>query len=99
MDEQMAMILEKLTDISYLRHVLLKYLLESLLLTFMYYWVIHKKDRSPNLENLMKIFVWVMVIFTLMDLFSPQTIPFIRAGIGLSLGTHLAGGLKMVKSL
>lgn len=92
-------ILYKLTNVEYLRQVLLKYVLESLLVSFLYYWVVHKKERTPNVENLMKIFVWVIVIFTLMDLFSPQTIPYIRAGIGLSLGSHISGGIKMVKSV
>lgn len=93
-----TMILRKLGDINYLKSVVLKYLLESLLLTFAYYWVVHKSRRStPSLENVIRIFTWVIVLFTLMDILAPQAITFVRAGIGFSLGSHLAGGVSMMK--
>ena len=75
--QETTMILRKLADIQYLRSVILKYLLEALLITFAFYWVVHKGgtgSRVPKIENVVKVFVWVVVMFTMMDILAPQAI-------------------------
>lgn len=95
-------ILHKLTSVEYMRSVMLKYLLESLLVTFAYYWVIHKKNfvsqrKVPSIQNVTKLFVYVILMFTTMDILAPQVIGMVRAGIALSIGTHMGGGILLVK--
>tara|TARA_Y100000389_G_C17470948_1_gene530732 strand:+ start:9510 stop:9758 length:249 start_codon:yes stop_codon:yes gene_type:complete len=81
---------------------MLKYLLESMLITFAYYWVIHKKTMSsqrkiPSIENVTKLFVYIILMFTTMDILAPQVVGMVRAGIALSIGTHMGGGILLVK--
>lgn len=100
MTSDTTMIFMKLTDLNYMKSVVLKYLLESLLITFAFYWVVYKSKANriaPSAENVVRIFTWIIVLFTLMDILAPQAISYVRAGIGFSLGTHLAGGIQMMK--
>lgn len=92
----------KLTNVEYIKSIMFKYLLESFLVTFAYYWVIHKKTfvgqrKVPSVENVTKLFVYVVLMFTTMDILAPQVIGMVRAGIALSIGTHMGGGLLLVK--
>tara|TARA_B100001287_G_scaffold265435_1_gene258325 strand:+ start:626 stop:940 length:315 start_codon:yes stop_codon:yes gene_type:complete len=96
------MMLAKITSVEYMKKTLLKYLLESMLVTFAFYWVVHKKmylaqRKAPSIENVLKLFVYVIILFTVMDVLCPQVIPMVRTGIALAIGTHLGGGILMVK--
>ena len=95
-----TMVFRKMADVQYMKSVLIKYFLEAALLTFAFYWVVYKSKTNriaPSPENVLRIFTWIIVLYTAMDILAPQAISYVRAGIGFSLGTHLAGGVQMMK--
>ena len=95
-------VISKITDPEYIKNVIMKYLLEAALLTFAYVFVVQRsvgnsRRNMPSADTITTIFVWTILLFSMMDLLSPQAIPMVRAGIGLCIGTHMAGGIAMDK--
>ena len=95
-------VIGKLTNPEYIMNVMLKYLLEATLITFAYITVVHRniaenRKSTPSADTMTRIFIWVIILFSLMDIMAPQVIPMVRAGIGLCIGTHMAGGISMNK--
>lgn len=83
-----------------MRDVLMKYLLEAMMLTFAIFFVVQKggmNRKTPAVNELIRVFVFVLVAFAMMDILAPQAIVYVRAGIGFAIGTHLAGGVQMAK--
>ena len=94
-------VISKITDPEYIKDVILKYLLEAALLTFAYMFVVQRKisnrRTTPSIDTVTTVFVSTIILFSTMDLMCPQSIPMVRAGVGLCIGTHMAGGIAMEK--
>ena len=102
---QVNMVLEKLTSPEYIKNVIMKYLLEAALITFAYVFIVqqnianNRKLTSITSDTVSRIFIWSIILFSMLDVLAPQAIPMVRAGIGLCIGTHMAGGIALTKNL
>lgn len=103
---QVNMVLSKLTSPEYIKNVIMKYLLEAALITFAYVFIVQqniannrKMSNFPTSETVSRIFIWTIILFSMLDVLAPQAIPMVRAGIGLCIGTHMAGGIALSKNL
>lgn len=52
--------------------------------------------KAPNVEEIFIVAVVASVVFAILDLLSPSIGLTSRQGVGLSLGSQLAGGFKMM---
>lgn len=101
---QVTMVLEKLSSPEYIKNVIMKYLLEAALITFAYVFIVqqnianNRKTYMPTSDTVSRIFIWTIILFSLLDVLAPQAIPMVRAGIGLCIGTHMAGGIALSKN-
>lgn len=99
----LKLVVAKLTSPEYIKNVITKYLLEAALITFAYIFVVQRsitenRRNMPSTDMMSRIFIWTIILFSVMDLLAPQVIPMVRAGIGLCIGTHMAGGLATNKN-
>jgi hypothetical protein len=52
--------------------------------------------KVPNVEEIVVVATVAAVVFAILDLLSPSIGLTSRQGVGLSIGTQLAGGVKMM---
>ena len=102
--QSIGVVWAKLRSPDYIKDVILRYLVEATLITFAFVFVVQQniannRRTTPNSETVSRIFIWTIILFSLMDILCPQVIPMVRAGIGLCIGTHMAGGLALTKNM
>ena len=85
--------MNSLVNLSELVKRLVKYLVEGLMVAIAAYAI---PKRSLNLEEIMLIALTAAATFSILDVFIPAMGSSARSGAGLTLGSSLVGGIRLV---
>ena len=93
--------LKQLFTVSYIKNVFIRNFYEVFFIA-MFVTILHRPKASQfkvptqaELQSFTNKFLFIFLIYMLMDTFAPQFVDNMRVGIALAIGTQLSGGIML----